>query len=64
MIWDFRFSMGEVLRQTDDELHVKSTVDVYMSPQHAKIFSRFLAEQVAAYEAAIGPIPGDKPTKE
>jgi hypothetical protein len=56
MVWDFRMSMGEVISNSPERMEVKNTVDIYMSPQHAKVFSRVLANQVAAYEKAFGPI--------
>lgn len=57
MVWDFRMVMGEVVNQSESLLEVKQTVEIYMSPQHAKMFSRVLASQVEAYEKQIGPIP-------
>lgn len=56
MQWDFRLSMGEVVEVTDDELHVKDLVQIFMSPQHAKVFAGLIANQVKKYEDAIGPI--------
>ncbi|MFE7063721.1 DUF3467 domain-containing protein [Sutcliffiella sp. NPDC057660] len=32
-------------------------VDIYMSPQHAKVFSQLLNEHIIKYEEAFGPIP-------
>jgi hypothetical protein len=56
---DVRLSLGTVMHQAEDPLHVKHLADVYMSPQHAKAFVRILSAQLARYEEQIGRIPGE-----
>jgi hypothetical protein len=54
--WDFRFKFGEIEEVRPDSVSVAERVRVVMSPQHAKIFSRVLAENVQKYENAFGEI--------
>jgi hypothetical protein len=54
--WDFRIKFGEIEKLTPEEVIVSERVRVAMSPQHAKVLSRVLAEHVANYEKAFGEI--------
>jgi len=54
--WDFRFRFGEIETLSPQAITVAERVRVVMSPQHAKVFSRVLAENIAKYEQAFGEI--------
>jgi hypothetical protein len=55
-VWDFRLLLGEVEEATQELLRVSEKVKITMSPQHAKVFSRVLAENVKKYEETFGEI--------
>jgi hypothetical protein len=64
--WDFRLKFGEIEKITESEISVAERVRIAMSPQHAKAFSKVLAEHVTKYEEAFGEIqvePSQKTTK-
>ena len=55
--WDFQISFGET--EADEfggELVVNEFITIIMSPQHAKMFSKILSENVAKYEASVSEI--------
>ena len=41
----------------------QESINILMSPQHAKVFSNILAQHIAAYEETFGKIP-ERPTEE
>jgi hypothetical protein len=55
--WDVVFVFGENQSVKDNILLVEQKMRVVMSPQHAKIFSQVLSDQVSKYEQTFGPIP-------
>lgn len=54
--FDFVFSFGENQALKDNILIVDLHTKITMSPQHAKVFSQVLAENVAKWEQMFGPI--------
>ena len=54
--FDFVFKFGENQGMKDNILIVDLHSTVTMSPQHAKVFSQLLAENVAKWEQTFGPI--------
>jgi hypothetical protein len=55
--WDFRLRFGTVTEASRERIVLEYRADVYMSPQHAKIFSKVLQAKVGEYEATFGAIP-------
>lgn len=55
--WDVVFMFGENQGVKDNQiLLVEQTVRVVMSPQHAKVFSQVLRDQINKFEEAFGTI--------
>ena len=62
--WDVRLKFGEIEKITENEILVAERVRIAMSPQHAKVFSRLLAEHIDKYEKAFGEIQVEPVQKE
>ena len=61
--WDFRIIFGELRKSGDqDKKIIEQSVEVIMSPQHAKVLAEVLSKQVGVYEKRMGDIniPKDK----
>ncbi len=54
--FDVRIFFGETVESTPEKLVVESSVTVIMSPEHAKILSTVLANNVEQYENHFGKI--------
>jgi len=56
--WDVRFWFGEIQNVNPEakEIMVTRRVRVIMSPQHAKAFSKVLADNIQKYEDAFGEL--------
>jgi len=65
--WDVVFVFGENQTVRDNILHVDIHTRVVMSPQHAKVFSKVLSDNIAMYEEKFGtimlPTPPDQRTQ-
>lgn len=55
--WDVRIKLGEIVEANDNRLDISILATLFMSPPHAKAFSKVLAENIKKYEAAMGEIP-------
>jgi hypothetical protein len=62
--WDVRIIFGELSSppspEPNQEVLVKMTGEVRMSPQHAKRLVQILAASLATYEQQLGPLPMPK----
>jgi hypothetical protein len=56
--WDFKFLFGILKVATEQKLEVEDSAQVYMSPQHAKVFAAVLVRHLKQYEQQFGTIPG------
>lgn len=59
--FDIVFIFGENQALKDNFLIVEQLAKVTMSPQHAKVFSQLLADNIAKWEQTFGPIVVPKP---
>jgi hypothetical protein len=62
--WDFKIVFGE-LKRTDGKPVIEQSVEITMSPQHAKALAGMLSTNVREYETQIGEIklpPTPEPT--
>jgi hypothetical protein len=58
--WDIRLMFGEISSvptPANPAIVVKQTGEIRMSLTHAKKVAKVLVQQIALYEATIGPIP-------
>jgi Protein of unknown function (DUF3467) len=53
--WDFKIAFGE-LKKSDGKMVIEQTVEVTMSPQHAKALAEMLGTNVRQYEEQVGEI--------
>jgi hypothetical protein len=54
--FDFVLTFGDVVNIEGNVLTVEENVRIVMSPEHAKVFSKLLAENVSQFEKQIGTI--------
>ena len=54
--WDFLLEFGRIVESTPLLTRSEALIGVYMSPQHAKAFSKALVENIANYEKVFGEI--------
>lgn len=62
--YDLRLRFGRITDANDAELVIDDLVEVFMSPQHAKVFLELLATKMADYQKKIPgwaslPVPED-----
>lgn len=57
-LFDFMFVLGRQTAREGNEVTVRQTSRVMLSPQHAKVFLGLLINKVAEYEEKFGTIPG------
>ena len=62
--FDIRIRMGVMEEATPELIVTRVVTNVYMSPQHAKVFADLLNGQLAKYEAMHGPIVLPRPPAE
>ncbi len=62
--WDFAIQFGQVLESTPEKVKVQEEICIYISPQHAKVFSHLIERLIKAYEEKYGPIPEPVGSKE
>jgi len=55
--FDIRVTVGEFLKNDNDEVVFQEDITVVFSPQHAKAFSKLLEDQITNYEKTYGDIP-------
>jgi hypothetical protein len=48
--WDIRLRFGQIEEATPEKLVVRELVTIFLSPQHAKLFSDLLAQKMAQYD--------------
>jgi hypothetical protein len=58
-LYDVMLVLGQTIRQDKETSVVNQVARVMLSPQHAKVIARILAEKLAEYEQRFGPIPAD-----
>src|SRR6476620_10879880 len=54
--FDFRILVAVIQKADDTEVVSTITAQIYMSPQHAKVFAKLITGQVEAHEQQFGPI--------
>jgi hypothetical protein len=66
--WDFRLSVGEIEKveaapegRTIGKFYVEDKARITMSPEHTKALLKLLQDNVAQFEAKVGPIPTGPP---
>jgi hypothetical protein len=55
--WDVRMRFGSIIKAAEELLTVEETVELVMSPQHAKSLYQLLGRQLQVYERLYGAIP-------
>ena len=58
--WDFKIVFGE-LKKSEGKVVIEQSVEVTMSPQHAKALAEILSSNVREYEKNIGEIKLPRP---
>jgi len=58
--FDLRLRFGQMLEANDEEIVIQEFVEVFMSPQHARVFIKLLTTKLADYERQV-PGWGNKP---
>ena len=58
--WDFKIVFGE-LKKTEGKLVIEQSVEVTMSPQHAKALAEILSNNIREYEKNVGEIKIPRP---
>ena len=53
--WDFKIIFGE-LKRSEGKMVIEQSVEIAMSPQHAKALADVLSSNVREYEKSIGEI--------
>jgi hypothetical protein len=53
--WDFKIIFGEI-KKSQGKLVIEQSVQVTMSPQHAKALAEMLTSNVREYERSVGEI--------
>jgi len=56
-VYDFVLTLGQMHPTGPDSVVIEQQARVIMSPQHLKTLTKVLADRVAQYESAYGPIP-------
>ena len=59
-VWDFTFFFGQLIKRNNKPC-IEYELAVTMSPQHAKVLSQILAQNVKDYEANVGEIKLPQP---
>jgi hypothetical protein len=54
--WDFKLVFGELKKNSDGKTVIEQSVEVTMSPQHAKALADILSTNVREYEKNVGEI--------
>lgn len=54
--WDFKLVFGELKKISDGKTVIEQSVEVTMSPQHAKALAGILSANVREYEKSVGEI--------
>jgi hypothetical protein len=54
--WDFKMIFGELKKSSDGKPVIEQSVEVTMSPQHAKALADILSVNVREYEKNVGEI--------
>jgi len=58
--WDFKIVFGE-LKKSEGKLVIEQSVEVTMSPQHAKALAEILNNNIREYEKNVGEIKLPRP---
>ena len=56
-VFDVVLILGHVLEASEENITIQQLMKVALSPQHALVFSRLLAENLSQYEKLFGAIP-------
>lgn len=59
--FDFTYVFGQNWPQPGRDASIRASVRIVMSPQHAKIFSKALTENLRQYEETFGVMPDPPP---
>ncbi len=54
--WDFQLTFGLASSESAEELTIKNSQTIYLSPQQAKAFWNVLGQNLAQYEHAFGSL--------
>ena len=55
-VWDFQLVFGLASSEVPDQVNIRNSTAVYLSPQQAKALCTVLGQNLAQYEQAFGTI--------
>lgn len=55
-VWDFFLAFGTAHQETAEELTIRNTQGIYLSPQQAKALWNVLGQNLAQYEQTFGTL--------
>ena len=56
-VWDIVLDFGMIESADEQSIVIRNAVRVIMSPQHARVLAKLLADNLAEYERNFGSIP-------
>ena len=63
-VFDMVLTLGHVLDASEENITIHQIMKVALSPQHALVLSRLLAENLLEYQKQFGPIPEPPPDEQ
>jgi flagellar protein FlaG len=55
-VWDFQLVFGLASSESPEQVNIRNHQAIFLSPQQAKALSNVLAQNLAQYEQAFGPL--------